>query len=190
MLVIDPGHGGSDFGCHANGLVEKHLALSVGLALHALAQSVRLPVALTRERDEALTLSARGQRASALRPTHLVSLHFDANPDPAVGGVTCYCMPSDLISRTLAVAVGRVAPEALSPKQRPILVASNGWKARAFNVLAAHDGYPALLIECGYLTNTTHAKYLAAGGTTAVAASILAALVSKPSVREVLPSRV
>ena len=159
MIVIDPGHGGIDPGCAGNGLVEKELTLRAAKLLRDLAQVVGLPLQLTRDADITMPLSMRGQLARRVGASQVVSLHFDANADPRVGRLTCYCSAEDSQSTKLAQAVIRAALQALTTGSRVVHVEPTGWKRRAHNVVHAFER-PALLIECAFLSNIGHSKNL------------------------------
>jgi N-acetylmuramoyl-L-alanine amidase len=189
MLLIDPGHGGSDPGATAHGLVEKVLTLRTAQFLGAMAMASGLPVALTRSDDMGLTLSVRGQRARNEHATQVVCIHFDVSLDPEVGRLMTYARPGDDTSRALAQILGRVAPAELAPSPSPILVEAVGWKKRAHNVVTAFGGTPALLVECAFLTKTAHATYVAREeGLRALAASLLAAITAAAANHRPLPA--
>ena len=176
MIVVDPGHGGRDGGCSANGLMEKHLSLRTALVLRDLAKAVGLPLALTRETDQSMGLLTRGQLSEKLNASQVVSVHFDSNPDPHLGWLTCYCDVDDDRSMALGRAVIETAPDALKHGSRIIDVEPNGWKRRAYNVVHAYRS-PALLIECCFVTNVANANFLRSSfGVAALASGFLAAL--------------
>lgn len=92
VLVIDPGHGGSDTGTRgANGLLEKDLTLDIAHRLRARLRSVDdLDVILTREDDQGLT---RNERVAAVRAADadlLLSLHFNDLPQRDLNLVETY----------------------------------------------------------------------------------------------------
>jgi N-acetylmuramoyl-L-alanine amidase len=96
VLVIDPGHGGSDSGYVAGpGVREKDLTLRLA---HALRDELaaRLPdvrVVLTRERDQDLPPPQRVEIANRARADLYLSLHFDGAPGSALSGLTAYVAP-------------------------------------------------------------------------------------------------
>ncbi len=84
MIVVDPGHGGSNVGCvNVDGTYpEKRLTLEVATALR-VALAGRLPraeVYLTREVDGTGTLAERTALANELGADLLVSIHANASP--------------------------------------------------------------------------------------------------------------
>lgn len=88
VVVIDPGHGGSEPGAVGpSGVREKDLALAVGLALAAeLRKDPTLEVHLTRDRDVAVPLWERGAMATGWKgERHGIFLSIHANSAPVRG---------------------------------------------------------------------------------------------------------
>ena len=96
-IALDPGHGGSDPGASANGLVEKDLTLAVGRALKAELETFQgVRVHMTREDDSrpseniSQDLSARVASSVAAGASALVSLHFNSGTAGANGAEVWY----------------------------------------------------------------------------------------------------
>ncbi|MDA3919089.1 MAG: N-acetylmuramoyl-L-alanine amidase [Salinisphaera sp.] len=93
VVVIDPGHGGSDPGTSGpNGLHEKAVTLSIGKMLFdKLEKTPGIHPVLTRSRDHYVTLSDRVSIAQKRHADVFVSIHANASPGhPKVTGGTCY----------------------------------------------------------------------------------------------------
>jgi N-acetylmuramoyl-L-alanine amidase len=86
VIVIDPGHGGSDTGIVSNQGVEKTLTLELANALRkALRKSAtKYAILLTREQDQTLTLDERAAAANAAGASLFVSIHMSAGKDQHV----------------------------------------------------------------------------------------------------------
>ena len=100
IVVIDPGHGGSDPGAvSVSGQVsEKQLALALAAELRdLLVQRGRVRVAMTRADDRYLTLEDRAAVARRLGAGLFVSLHMDSAPNPLARGASIYSL-SDVAS--------------------------------------------------------------------------------------------
>lgn len=100
IVVIDPGHGGTDPGATSvSGQVhEKDLTLALAGELRdELVKRGRVRVALTREDDRYLTLDERAAVAQRLNASTFVSLHMDSAPNPLARGATIYSL-SDVAS--------------------------------------------------------------------------------------------
>jgi N-acetylmuramoyl-L-alanine amidase len=81
-VLIDPGHGGAEFGSTGlNGLPEKDLNLTVSRLLRDALLAEGFRVSLTRDRDESLSLPARGQRVIDHQADMVLSIHHNALPD-------------------------------------------------------------------------------------------------------------
>ena len=100
IVLIDPGHGGRDPGASGvSGLIaEKDLTLAMARELADLLEKRgRVRVALTREKDDYLTLEQRAGIARQLQAGLFLSLHMDSAPNPLARGATVYSL-SDVAS--------------------------------------------------------------------------------------------
>lgn len=94
LIIIDPGHGGTDPGTHGeSGLLEKNLALAVARQLREkLEQSGRYRVKLTRDADVFIPLRDRVGIARAVHGDLFVSLHADSNEYREIRGASVYTL--------------------------------------------------------------------------------------------------
>jgi N-acetylmuramoyl-L-alanine amidase len=100
VIVLDPGHGGSDAGVTVGTDVEKDLALALArLVRTELASRLRVQVVLTRDDDRPLTPEQRAEIANRARADLVVSLHFDAVPGTQRSGATAWCPPAGVGAR-------------------------------------------------------------------------------------------
>lgn len=100
IVVIDPGHGGSDPGAiSVSGEVsEKQLSLELARELRdKLVERGRVRVAMTRDDDRYLSLEQRAQVARRTGASLFVSLHMDSAPNPLARGASIYSL-SDVAS--------------------------------------------------------------------------------------------
>jgi N-acetylmuramoyl-L-alanine amidase len=105
LVVLDPGHGGSDPGAiGVRGTEEKRIALAAALELRRrLEQQGRVRVALTRTGDRFLSLADRVAFARSRGAALFVSLHADSAP--GARGASVYTLSetaSDELSEALA----------------------------------------------------------------------------------------
>ena len=178
VVVIDPGHGGEDGGASsASGVVEKNVNLSVAFALRDLFEAAGMPVVMTRTEDillydrnvdfqgrkKALDLAARqliaervAEEAAAGGGTSLfISIHMNAFPAPQYSGMQVWYGVGDPASKEVADAI---QASSLS------LMANNRRKTKAAGssiYLLEHIRTPAVLVECGFLSNPEEAERLA-----------------------------
>ncbi len=106
LIVIDPGHGGEDFGAvgHA-GMMEKDVALSVALELEKILVAQHgATVRLTRRKDVFVPLMERTQMANDYEADLFVSLHANASPKGNLSGLEVYYLDNqgDRSSKALA----------------------------------------------------------------------------------------
>ncbi len=154
LVVIDPGHGGSDPGAiGAGGSREKDIALALGLALaRELAADPDIEVRLTRDTDILVPLWERGSRATEWkgeRPGVFLSIHANALPErPGVRGFETYFLSEARTEHEARVAAAENAPmergqDDDSPSASDPLLASILRDLRTFD----HQHWSALLAE-------------------------------------------
>ena len=110
LVLIDPGHGGSDPGATSvsGEISEKALTLQLARELtERLSQRGRVRIALTREDDRYLSLEQRAALARRLGASLYVSLHMDSAPNPLARGASVYSL-SDIASDEEAARLARV----------------------------------------------------------------------------------
>ncbi len=143
-VVIDAGHGGHDLGTHSRwGGVEKNHALDVALRLDPRLRSAGFRTVLTRSGDYFVPLDRRAGISNRQENAIFVSIHFNEGPSRKAHGPETYYRsgPSREIAAKVQQAVAAL-PGATS----------RGVKTANFRVLR-RNGYPAVLVECGFLSN-------------------------------------
>lgn len=81
LIVIDPGHGGSDSGAVGNGLKEKSIVLATSKKLGALLQKRGYKVLYTRTTDLFINLRSRTAFAARKNADMFISIHANAAPN-------------------------------------------------------------------------------------------------------------
>jgi N-acetylmuramoyl-L-alanine amidase len=170
IVVLDPGHGGVDSGAIGRGLQEKVITLSLAKALATELRSRGLTAVLTRTTDEYVSLVERVDFARTVPGAIFVSLHCNYADNPAPHGIDIYRaqQKSDAEPTLILTAVG-VQPIAEAEEQLADLISDRlstrlrcdrrTTKTANFFVIR-NLAIPALLIECGYLTNPEEARKL------------------------------
>jgi len=106
LIVIDPGHGGEDFGAVGiGGLLEKDVVLDIALRLEReLTEKLGAVVRLTRRADRFVPLADRTNLANDFEADLFLSLHTNASPQSNVSGMESYYLDNtnELSSKKLA----------------------------------------------------------------------------------------
>ncbi len=146
-VVIDAGHGGKDGGSGWNKLIEKKLCLDVAKRVEAGLKSSGLKTVMTRRTDTFVELEQRARIANRVNSSIFVSIHFNGSRKTTVSGAEVYYRSSR--GKWLASAVSR------SIKSR-VTGGTRGTYYADFKVLRETE-MPAVLVECGYLSNKREA---------------------------------
>jgi len=143
-VVVDAGHGGKDSGAYRRyGPPEKMVALDVAQRLEKKLRESQIKTVMTRDSDVFIPLNDRVAIENKQKSAVFVSIHFnDSRKRRARGFETYYHSGAsfDLANR-------------IQQKLMTIPNSSNGGVHTAnFRVLRLAD-CPAVLVECGYLSN-------------------------------------
>jgi len=105
-IVIDPGHGGKDPGCHSkNRIREKDIVLSIAKILaKKIKKKLGCDVYLTRDKDVFLSLEQRTAIANMKKADLFVSLHINAHKDRRINGLETYFLNMATDERAVMVA--------------------------------------------------------------------------------------
>lgn len=142
-VVIDAGHGGHDRGgIRTNYVTEKTVALDVALRLRNELRRAGFHVVMTRTNDVFVPLSVRCAIANAQRRAIFVSIHFNSAANRDARGVETYYYGS---AGRLAASIHHRLTRKLGAPDRQI-------RSRRYFVLR-NTRVPAVLVECGFLTN-------------------------------------
>lgn len=178
VVVLDPGHGGSNLGTRsaADGRYEKEFTLDWARRLAPLLEQNGWRVFLTRTNDVDMSLLERTAFADAHQADLFLSLHFNASggsSEPV--GVETYCltptgMPSS-VTRGYSDDERAVYPnnafDAANLQyavrlQRALLTisgtADRGVRRARYQTVLCGQNRPAVLIEGGYLSNPAEAR--------------------------------
>jgi N-acetylmuramoyl-L-alanine amidase len=92
-IIIDPGHGGRDYGApgYLKGVHEKDVVLQIARRLaQKMRQELKCEVFLTRSRDEFLTLEERTAIANTKNADLFISIHTNSHKDNRAYGIETY----------------------------------------------------------------------------------------------------
>jgi N-acetylmuramoyl-L-alanine amidase len=149
-IVIDAGHGGFDRGgIPGQRIPEKEMTLDVAQRLKGVLTAAGYHVVMTRDSDVFVPLATRVAIANSYRNAIFVCIHFNSAKRAGADGIETYFYSRD--SLPLASAVHYfVAGGAPSPNR--------GVRRRGYYVLRK-TRIPAVLVECGFLTNPAEGAY-------------------------------
>lgn len=169
VLVIDPGHGGFDPGAVASdGTAESQVNLAIGLQMEELARFLGIKTDMTRREDVSTesdeTAAVRQRKNSDLqnRTSYvnsvtngiLVSLHQNSLPQvPSVHGAQVFYAETEG-SQALAASVQAALNQTINDRTKEP-------KAAGSSVyLLKNAQIPAILVECGFLSNSEETALL------------------------------
>ncbi len=92
-IVIDPGHGGKDYGApgYLKGIHEKHVTLAIARKLaESIRRQLNCEVILTRDKDTYLTLEERTAIANTHSADLFISIHANASRNNRARGIETY----------------------------------------------------------------------------------------------------
>ncbi len=168
-IIIDAGHGGEDGGCEGNGLVEKELNFDIAQRLASLLQAQSVNVVLTRDTDillydtnsdykghkKAQDVRKRLEIAQNQENPVLVSIHMNYFAQTQYSGLQVWYSKNDARSRILANLIQTETKNVLQPTNKRTV------KEATSSIFLLHNAtFPAVLIECGFLSNPDEARAL------------------------------
>lgn len=164
-VVLDPGHGGKDGGAVSlTGTAEKTLNLLLCYDLRDLLEASGVRVVMTREKDGELTVSdpSAGRKMNDLRGREevmranpdavFVSIHMNKFPDGRYSGTQIFCAKG---SESLASLIRESVVSSLQKDNAREIKTADG-----SIYLLDRARVPAVLVECGFLSNREEAEKL------------------------------
>ncbi len=148
-VLIDPGHGGVEFGALGlNGVPEKSVNLKVSRLLRDALTAAGFRVFMTRDDDVEVSLEARQRKAIEVQADVLVSIHHNALPDgrDPLKDIGACCFSYYPFSKALAktLLAGLIAP----PNGLP----DNGLFEESLFIPRIHQA-TSVLVEVGFFTH-------------------------------------
>ncbi len=196
VIVIDPGHGGSDCGAVGTRHKEHTLTLAIAKKLQAQLTKRGFKVYLTRSGNTTKTLDERSAYANRVGADLFISIHLNASTNKSISGIETYTItpvgapssssnePSNKVypgntmdgnSAALAYQIQKELRLATKAKDR-------GLKKARFKVLT-QTKCPSVLVECGFISNGADEAKLASSAYQDLLASSIAKAISTYSAR-------
>lgn len=173
-VVLDAGHGGKEKGASGRGsLVEKDLTLDIARRVKSCLVSNQVVTMMTREEDTGMQLQERSARIQALHAELLVSIHINSSGNPDASGLETFLIPqSGFASTSQNGSDYSPLPGNKCDRNNAILsflihkavlhstaCTDRGIKRARF-LLLNEAPCPAVLVECGFLSNSNEATLL------------------------------
>ncbi|MFJ7639455.1 SH3 domain-containing protein [Peribacillus sp. NPDC097225] len=152
VIVLDPGHGGSDPGASGKNNREKDLTLSTAKKLKAKLEEAGAKVVMTRTGDTYPSLSKRVEISQANKPDVFISIHYNAGPSSA-NGIETFYLASNVNEKELAQTVQAEIIKETKLRDR-------GAKTGNFQVIRDNK-QAAILLELGFISNLEEEKLIA-----------------------------
>lgn len=159
ILIIDPGHGGTDPGAVANGIQEKDYVLRISLYQMERFIQLGVPVAITRTTDVRLDPGPRTTAVKNSGAKYCISNHLNAAGNTTAAGVeTIHSMFSD--GKLAHALFEAIAAEGV-PKRRVFLREGNG--GRDYYFMHRETGaVETVIVEYDFITNAQGAQRIKA----------------------------
>ena len=166
VVVIDAGHGGKDPGkVGVNGALEKEINLQIALRLKSLLEQNDVAVVLTREEDKDLAseqaasrknedLRARAALIADTKPVAMISIHQNSYPEEEVDGAQVFYYTGSDSGKMLGSIIQSSLKSEIDDGNHRVA------KANKEYYLLKKAACPAVIIECGFLSNPAEAALL------------------------------
>ena len=149
-IVIDAGHGGFDRGgIPGQRVAEKIMTLDVAQRLKPLLEKAGYTVVMTRNTDVFVPLGTRVAIANSHPNAVFICIHFNSATRSGANGIETYFYSAE--SAPLAASIHSAVVGGAPSENR-------GVRRRGYFVLR-RTAIPAVLVECGFLTNPNEAQY-------------------------------
>lgn len=169
IVVIDAGHGGEDSGAVANSVLEKDINLEIALKLRDMLKASGIEVKMIRESDVSIYDTASGtireRKVSDLKnrveivnsnkKNILVSIHQNKFEQSKYSGAQMFYSTNNDKSQILAENIRKSITGLIQPENKRELK-----KGRSDIYLLNKATVPAVIVECGFISNEEEAKNL------------------------------
>ena len=158
-IVIDPGHGGHDPGAVQDGIREKDLNLRLAERLAQLLEKAGFRAILTRTGDVFVSLDDRADTVRRENGDILLSIHQNSSNNVNAAGVEVFFAPQNRYAKA-SMHLAHVVQLGIMIKNSGLATpADRGIKRAGFRVLRKAD-CPAILLECGFISNAQEREKL------------------------------
>ncbi|GIN39082.1 hypothetical protein J19TS1_20310 [Heyndrickxia oleronia] len=149
-LYIDPGHGGSDSGASANGLLEKNITLLIASKIRDIFRNEyqNVSIKMSRTKDQTVSLTSRTNEANKWGADFYLSIHINSGGGT---GFESYVYPK--VGRPTTIYHKLLHEEVMNINK----LKDRGRRQADFHVLR-ESNMPAVLTENGFIDNEVDAR--------------------------------
>lgn len=143
-VVIDAGHGGTDYGAIRDNINEKDITLDVAKQVRDMLVKKGYVVQMTRDSDEYVSLQDRVAISENFKPDIFISIHVNSSTGTEASGIEThyYHQESIMLAQTLHASLA----SAIDTKNRGL------FKSKFYVI--NHTTVPAILMEIGFISNS------------------------------------
>ena len=149
-ILIDPGHGGTDYGAIRGEINEKDIVLDVAKLVQKELDKLGHTVIMTREDDTYVSLQDRVDLSEKENADIYISIHVNSSVKPEIEGVETHYYHQESID--LAQAVHESLINNLKSFDRGL------FKSKFYVI--NHTTMPAILCEIGFISNENEQKLI------------------------------
>lgn len=158
-VVIDPGHGGKDPGkVGVNDALEKDINLQIAQKVKINLEKQKIKVIMTRESDTSedsklADMKKRVEQINTTKPELVVSIHQNSYSQANIKGAQVFYFTHSEVSKNAAVCMQEELRKVDSTNEREV-------KGNDTFYLLKKTEIPAIIVECGFLSNAEEAEKL------------------------------
>lgn len=160
ILVLDPGHGGTDPGASRNGVREKDLNFKIlNTYVKELFENSEIKVYFTRETDVLINLYDRAAMSEEIGADMFISLHMNTNNNTTVAGTEVFYSGAN--NKTMASGLNSYQlAKTLANNLSTVMSTRNRGATKSEFVVVKYNTVPAVLIELGFMSNSAELSKL------------------------------
>ena len=153
LIVIDPGHGGYDSGILSAQKYEKDVDLEIAVLLSEKLKDKGFSVYMTRNDDSFVGANDRADLANSQEGAlALISIHMNSSDKDSDEGVEVFTTKNEANEQLAQLIVDEISENTGA--------INGGVKISDNLVICSKAEMPAVVVECGYLTNKREARNL------------------------------
>lgn len=159
-IMIDPGHGGSDYGATGNGIVEKDINLVMAFAAAKLLEYAGATVKMTRyDTVTEKTIKQRCDEALEWEADLLLSIHNNAGGGDGFEAIHTIFQKHS-IGDEVAKSIGKAVTDYTNQNLRRIFSKSNSKGQDWYGINRLSGSIPSVITESAFLDNAEDVKII------------------------------